>query len=206
MTQNDYGRAEWHASPATGLTAMGDQPCGRKSSAGCGVGAVGADNPASRARRPIAQDRHASGNERDPMGATHRLPLALLAARRVFRRARRRTPFSADFEREGVWETISPELPCASGWGGRLARPRQCSTASRQITRRRTGRDGQCYDAGKHVGGRRVSGVLLAYRGLLSWWFHPPRASGCFRFGQATFAGPRGNGQDAPKASVGRVP
>ena len=49
----------------------------------------------------------------DAVKSVGQLPLALLAARLVFRRAGRRTTSSADFEREGVWETISAELHMA---------------------------------------------------------------------------------------------
>jgi len=103
----------------------GDQRCGRKSSAGFMPGGDGHPSdlrdaewarlePMIPPAQPGGRSRKiASGNESDPMAATHRLPLALLAARLVFRRAGRRTTSSADFEREGVWETISAELHMA---------------------------------------------------------------------------------------------
>jgi transposase len=75
------------------------------------VGAAGANDPAGAARRPTAQDRHAGGDERHPVPAPHRLPLALPAARQLsatldglqFRK----------FQRDGVWETIWAELHMA---------------------------------------------------------------------------------------------
>ena len=46
---------------------------------GCGVGAAGAADPRA-ARRATSQDRHAGGDERHPLPAAHRLPMALPAA------------------------------------------------------------------------------------------------------------------------------
>src|ERR1700730_3080378 len=46
-----------------------------------GVGAAGTNDPAGAERRTTAQYRHAGGDERHPVPAAHRLPLALPAAR-----------------------------------------------------------------------------------------------------------------------------
>src|SRR6516165_4289491 len=70
-------RAEWHDPPVVGLTVMansdvdGGAPSGlpargrrvSERSAGRGVGAAGAADPAGAARRATARDQHAGGDE-----------------------------------------------------------------------------------------------------------------------------------------------
>jgi len=45
------------------------------------MGSLGAANSAGEAWRTTAQDRHAFGDERDPLSPTNRLPVAVFAAR-----------------------------------------------------------------------------------------------------------------------------
>jgi transposase len=80
--------------------------------AGCGVGAAGANDPSSAARRPTPQDRHAGGDERHPVLVAHRLPLALPAARQLSAALDGLQHFHK-FQRDGVWEAIWAELHMA---------------------------------------------------------------------------------------------
>src|SRR5215831_14618623 len=87
-------RSEWHGSPAMRIAVMAnsdvdsDAPSDlpargqrvSERSAGCGMGAAGAADPAGAPWRTTAQDRHAGGDERHPVSAAHRLSLALPAA------------------------------------------------------------------------------------------------------------------------------
>jgi hypothetical protein len=76
------------------------------------VGAAEANDPAGPARRTTAQDRHAGGDERHPVPAAHRLPLALPAARRVSA-ALDGVQHFRKLQRDGVWEAICAELHIA---------------------------------------------------------------------------------------------
>jgi len=127
------------------------------------VGAAGADDPASAARRTTAQDRHACGDERHPVPAAHRLPLALFAARLL----------SAALD--GLQHL--PPVPTRGGLGGDLGRtayglaradgtrgqPRGGGSRQPvgQIGRKRGGKDDKVgYDAGKKVKGRKIHALV----------------------------------------------
>ena len=76
------------------------------------MGSLGASDSAGEAGRTAAPDRHALGDERDPLSSANRLPVAVFAARSL--------PAAFDglqhlprFPAERVWEAIWEELRAA---------------------------------------------------------------------------------------------
>jgi transposase len=69
-------------------------------------------DPPGQDRRTTAPDRHARGDERDPLSAAHRLPLALSAPRSLPPRSTVYNIFRK-LQHEGVWEAIWEELRAA---------------------------------------------------------------------------------------------
>ena len=117
--------------------AAPDLPAGKhglsERSQGCGVGPAGANGPAGAAGRPTTQDRHAGGDERDPVPAAHRLPPGATCRATAFRRARRSTTSfaSSSVMASGRRSGLSCTWPCGNGWAARPAHQRRYSTASR---------------------------------------------------------------------------
>jgi hypothetical protein len=131
-----------------------------------GMGALGAADSAGEAWRAAAQDRHAFGDERDPLSPENRLPMAIFAARGL----------SAAFD--GLQHL--PRLPAGRSvggdTGGAARGPARTIGAGGQPQRRRhrqpvaqVGRKGGCakgeadavgYDAGKKVKGRKVHALV----------------------------------------------
>ena len=76
------------------------------------MGAAEAFDSRSLSWRAATQDRYAGGDERDLLSASHRLPLALPAARRISA-ALDGLQYFRKFQKDGVWEAIWEELHTA---------------------------------------------------------------------------------------------
>src|SRR6516162_8022862 len=156
MASSDVDRGAPSNLPAGGRE-LSERPAGQ------GMGAAGAVDPTGAARRAAAQDRDASGDERHPVPAAHRLPLALSAARQL------------STALDGL-----QHLPQVSAWWrvgddlGRVAhglartdgtRGQSIGRGSRQpvgqIGGKRGGKDDKVgYDAGKKVKGRKIHALV----------------------------------------------
>ena len=104
------------------------------------MGAAEAFDSRSLAWRTATQDRYAGGDERDLLSASHRLPVALPAARRISAALTVYNIFRK-FQKDGVWEAIWEELHMTLREQlGREASPTAAVIDSQTLKRQKKGR------------------------------------------------------------------